>query len=206
MTDVEHVPPARDLPPERKAALRDFLVAEVARPRPWWRRSRWLALSSVIGGTTVVLAGGAAAAYVAIKPATDQYSVVCYSAARLDDVAQVRVAAAREDSADGQPHPPVRISEPLAECAELWRVGMLRPGAEQKASVDPKAAHDVPSLVACTLDDDTAGIFPGGAETCERLGLPRTPLGVHEPGRSDGTTSDPPASEELSGSAGPDGD
>lgn len=209
MTDVEQVPPARDLPPERKAALRDLLVAEISGPRPWWRRSRRLALSSVIGGTTVVLAGSAAAAYVAFKPATDQYSVVCYSAPQLEDAGKVRVATASQDASDGRSRPPARITEPLAECAGLWQVGVLRTGSERPAAVRPNAEADVPALVACTLDDNTAGVFPGDAETCQRLGLPRTPLAVHPDDQAvqvNGTTPDPPASEKLSGRSGPDGD
>lgn len=177
--DVEQVPPAREMSAERREALRDLLMAQVSPPhRPWWRRSKQAGIAG-IGVTALVLAGGAAAAYVAFKPASDKLSVICYSEAKLgDDVRRFTYAEANPVTASSKPSTETAtIADPERACAELWKSGVLTPASADRpdASADqPGAAKPVPQLVACTTEDNVAAVFPGDAKTCERLGLPRT--------------------------------
>lgn len=178
--DVEQVPPAREMPAARREALRELLMEQVSQPRrPWWRRSKQAGIAG-IGATALVLAGGAAAAYVAFKPANDKFSVICYSEARLgDDVQRFTYAEANPESPNSkQPAQPATIADPERACADLWKSGVLTPGSKGRTIVtnpdDATAAKPVPKLVSCTTEDGVAAVFPGDDKTCERLGLPRT--------------------------------
>jgi len=162
----------------RRDALRDALMDEVRRTRrPWWRRS-WQGLAVGGGACTLVLAGGAATAYVAFKPAENKASVVCYSGADLGAkrVDGTTVAVAREMPADSAESDSgaVAIADPVAACAQAWQDGLLSSGGADAAQPDPAVRHQVPNLVACTLDEGVAGVFPGSPLTCEQLGLPQT--------------------------------
>lgn len=176
MIDIEQVPPERPMSAERRHALRDVLMAEVRRSKPWWRRSRRAATVGA-GAIALVLAGGAATAYVAFQPATDKHSVVCYSEPRMDDgvkTTRLAVAPANEPGGSETGQTSGVISDPVQACAGLWEQGVL--GSEGSATEpDPSAGpSDVPALVSCTLEDGTAAVFPGGADTCRSLDLPRT--------------------------------
>jgi hypothetical protein len=179
--DVEQVPPAREMPAERREALRELLMDQVGPPRrPWWRRSKQAGVAG-LGATALVLAGGAAAAYVAFKPANDKFSVICYSEARLgDDVQRFTYAEANPESPNSkQPAQPATIADPERACADLWKSGVLTPSSAKGQPIvpnpdDPAAARPVPKLVSCTTEDDVAAVFPGDNKTCERLGLPKT--------------------------------
>jgi hypothetical protein len=181
--DVEQVPPAREMPPERREALRELLMTRVSPPhRPWWRRSKQAGIAG-LGVSALVLAGGAAAAYVAFKPASDKLSVICYSEAKLgDDVRRVTYAEANPVTASSKPSTETAtIADPERACAELWQSGVLSPDATgrpdastKQPAADGGTAKPVPKLVACTTEDNVAAVFPGDDKTCERLGLPRT--------------------------------
>lgn len=180
--DVEQVPPAREMPAERRAALRELLMTQVSPQRPWWRRSKQAGVAG-IGVTALVLAGGAAAAYVAFKPASDKFSVICYSEAKLgDDVRHVRLAVANPETDSSKPSTEAAtIADPEGACADLWQSGVLSPGSAGRPDASAEqpdagngAAKPVPKLVACTTEDDVAAVFPGDDKTCNRLGLPRT--------------------------------
>jgi hypothetical protein len=184
MSDIENLPPPRGWSGDRRTAVRDLLVEEVARSkRPWWRRSRRTATVSV-GALALVLAGGAASAYVAFKAPTNLASVVCYSAASpevlKDADSENKVAAAQEEKPAGagatatKPRP-LAGKDPVAACTPLWEDGLLVAGDQKlnpNARPDGVADRRVPNLVACTLKEGVAGVFPGDADTCERLGLP----------------------------------
>lgn len=132
----------------------------------------------------LVLAGGAASAYVAFKAPTDLASVVCYSAASPDVLkdasSENRVAAAQEEGTGGATatkSEPLSLAgtDPVSACAPLWQEGLLVAGqGELNANARPDGVADrrIPNLVACTLKEGVAGVFPGDAHTCERLGLP----------------------------------
>lgn len=176
MIDVEQVPAQRPMPAGRRQALRDLLVEEARRSTPWWRRSR-RAMTVGVGAMAIVLAGGAASAYVAFRPVTDTRSVECFAAADPDAAHSApEVFVARSQRGDEQASSSiVPIHDPVQQCAELWERGVLQPdkeGIQEPAPVgsEPRPA---PRLIACTLDRGVAGVFPGGPSTCERLGLPR---------------------------------
>ncbi|MBM7784207.1 hypothetical protein [Tenggerimyces flavus] len=185
MSDIDSLPPPRGMEWGRRQAVRDLLEEEVRRSqRPWWRRSRRTATVS-IGAMALVLAGGAASAYVAFKAPTDLASVVCFSAATpqaLDGFGGNQVAVAEPEPAAGEkakaaaPAHTDRIAgkDPIGTCSALWRTGKIVAGANG-VNQDTRRADDpaaVPNLVACTLEEGVAGVFPGDAKTCERLGLP----------------------------------
>src|SRR5690606_14192197 len=95
--DLDQVPPTRprSLPPERRSAIRDLLVAEVGQPRGWRRLSKTAAVG--IGAGALVLAGGAASAtYVMLRPATDVDSVICFTTATTDQSKGILLAVADE--------------------------------------------------------------------------------------------------------------
>lgn len=179
--DIEKVPPAREMPAERREALRQLLMDQVSPPRrPWWRLSKQAGVAG-IGVTALVLAGGAAAAYVAFKPANDKFSVICYSEAKLGkDVQRFTYAEANPEGPNSkQPASPATIADPERACADLWKSGVLTPGSAKDQPVvanpdDPAASRPVPTLVSCTTEDGVAAVFPGDDKTCERLGLPKT--------------------------------
>jgi hypothetical protein len=177
MTDIDRLPPVRAMSRARRDALRDVLEEQVRRShRPWWRRS-WQGLAVGGGAFTLVLAGGAATAYVAFLEPTDKASVVCYSSADLDasNVPGVRVAVADQMPANSAPSSSgtVAIDDPVAACSQAWQDGLLPSDDSGAASRDAVAANQVPPLVACTLDEGVAAVFPGDPLTCERLGLPQ---------------------------------
>ncbi|HEY6738932.1 MAG TPA: hypothetical protein VI076_08785 [Actinopolymorphaceae bacterium] len=186
MTGIEEVPPERSMPRDRKEAIRGLLVEEISRPAPWWRRS---GRSMTIGTGVVALVlvgGGAAAAYVAFKPVSNPNTVQCYAAASRDAASTVPQVAVAKSWTEGEPAvtEPVPVSDPVKACQVLWDYGILRPDStkvhqpENPAEVRPGnpagTSRRAPRLVACTLDEGVAGVFPGDASTCERLGLPRT--------------------------------
>lgn len=176
MIDVEQVPAERPMPADRRDALRDLLMEEVRRSTPWWRRSR-RAMTVGIGALTIVLAGGAASAYVAFRPVTDTRSVECFATAdrnAMHSAPDVFVAHSAKGGKRAQ-QGTAPIHDPVERCAELWKRGVLRPdkeGIHQPAPVGSEA-RPAPRLIACTLERGVAGVFPGGPSTCERLGLPR---------------------------------
>lgn len=178
MTDDDfHLPSPRPMPRERREALRAALVAEVGGTgRPWWRRT-WK--GAAVGGSAfaMVLAGGAATAYVAFKPPSDTNSVMCYSAPRVEaarvDVTRVAVARKMPAGSSASASGTVAIHDPVAACGQAWRSGLVSAGDRSRTASAPGRPARVPVLVACTLDRGVAGVFPGPPSTCERLGLPR---------------------------------
>lgn len=174
--DIDRVPPARALPPARRAALHQLLTEEVARTaEPWWRRSRRAATVGV-GAAALVLAGGAASAgYVMFRPATELQTVWCYDAPSLDENQRVQAGLANDDS-EGEAAGPIDINDPVSMCSQLWQDGVLPVGAGSDLEAAPNEgapAEEAPSLTACTLNDGIAAVFPGDENTCTGLNLPR---------------------------------
>ncbi|HEY2666340.1 MAG TPA: hypothetical protein VGK51_05845 [Actinomycetota bacterium] len=135
-------------------------------------------LSLVVVGGSVV--GGAA--FFKTGEATDHGSARCYTVLSVGSATSFTgttiAATGRIGSAE-------QVQSAMAGCMALWRQGFLAPGStvRRPSSGEPSAGTvHVPTLVACTLPDGTAAIFPTeGPFTCGRLGLasprsqPQTP-------------------------------
>ncbi len=157
------------LPARRRGPAREQLET-VVRSSPQhrtWRRPVVLAGAS---GALVVCTGMAAIAYVKSEPVTNKTDARCYTIASLDNgndyttIAQ----AARPGAPDG------RVTDALAVCATLYRQGYLRPGIPGMVpQPNTTITHKVPRLIACTMPDGKAAIFPGRPGTCAKLGLPK---------------------------------
>ena len=163
-----------------------MLMDEVRRTRRWWQLPflRRLAhrgrgpFTIGIGALALVLIGGGASAYVAFRPVENETSVRCFAAADPSGRSHSPEVSliGTEQETDSEPLP---IDDPIAQCEVLWRNGILQPDdSPTHATHDPVPSDDpsgaVPGLVACTLDEGIAGVFPGDTSTCEQLGLPRT--------------------------------
>ena len=172
MIDLTDVPDGRPIPDARRAAdqemLRTLVVSDHARTP---RRTRRVAVVSVIVGLGVVAAGGAAAAGVllAAKPATDRDTGRCYNTISTnfgDDFPGTSMSNAARPGGTEPELPPVAVEN----CAAVWRAGaMTAPGSHPS----PNAAGEylVPPLVACVLPSGQAAVFPGPPSTCASLGL-----------------------------------
>ncbi|MEJ3748714.1 hypothetical protein WEI85_36235 [Actinomycetes bacterium KLBMP 9797] len=175
LSDLFDLPPARPLPEARVTAREQRIVqyaAETTRPPRTRKAARYAAL--LAGASVLALGGTAAAAYVAFKPATVPVAdgLRCYTKATLDggDENFYGTTIARARAADG-----TRSVEGAVEsCRGLWDQGFLLPNQKQPARPEAlRPDQPIPPLVACTLDNGLAAVFPGTAETCRELGLPR---------------------------------
>jgi hypothetical protein len=120
----------------------------------------------VVGGT----------AFFKTRDAIDRGSARCYTVLSVGSgtnfTGTTIAAPGRLGSAE-------QVQSALGGCAALWRQGFLIQGATVQHSphgVQNAGAGRVPELVACTLPDGTAAIFPTeGAFTCGKLGLASPP-------------------------------
>jgi hypothetical protein len=151
----------------------------VAGPGPsLWNRheASLLAVLSVIVVTGSVVGG---AAFFKTGEATDHGSARCYT---VWSVGSGRSFTGTTIAAMGRVGSAEQVQSALAECTALWRQGFLVPGStiRRPPQGEPSGGPGpVPTLVACTLPDGTAAIFPTeGPFTCGRLGLatPRSQL------------------------------
>lgn len=160
--------------------MRADLEAFVAREEPatpWWRKHR-----TFTGGLVVALivatGGGTAAAYAYLhpRPVTNRGFARCYTQpvyVRGANFAGTTVASAVGAGSDGT------IQDAVDTCASLWQVGALRLGAPSVVPPVAGRSYPTPALVGCTLPDGAAAVFPGPADTCDRLGLaPESPPAV----------------------------
>lgn len=178
---VQYLPPTRDLPPARVAALRVELEAFVARDEPaprWWRKRRTIGGGLVVA-LIVATGGGTAAAYAYLHPraVTNKGSARCYTEptyVRGSTFAGTTIATAVGGGSNGT------VQDALDVCAALWQIGALRLGSPSVIPPTAKtSSHPVPALVGCTLRDGSAAVFPGPASTCNQLGLaPESPPAV----------------------------
>lgn len=170
MLTTDELPAPRPFPVRRRTSSRLALERAVAsRDRYRWNRPSG-ALSAGMG---VLATTGAVGAYMAFAPVSDTSRVRCYTTTNLgsdDDYQGTDAAIANSDPDSSSP---VEVTDPVGLCASLWRSGVLV--ADQGQPGAPAAGtRTVPELVACTLPDGVAAVFPGGAGTCERVGLPST--------------------------------
>ncbi|HEX5198885.1 hypothetical protein ACFQS1_24595 [Paractinoplanes rhizophilus] len=174
MIDLAELPPERKMPAAHAQLRREALERHAAASLAPRSRRVTYRLVVVAAGASVLMFGGAAAAYVALKPATvpvaDQTR--CYTRASLKggDHDFYGTTVGQAVPAAGQ-----RKAEAAVEiCAALWRQGLLTAGSKEVGLPAGKSAdHPVPALVACTLDNGVAAVLPGDERTCARLGLPR---------------------------------
>jgi hypothetical protein len=174
MSDFFDLPPDRAIPEARMITREQHVVAYASPAKPNRARrkvSRYVAV--LVGASVLALGGTAAAAYVASKPATLPVAdgLRCYTKASLeggDNFYGTTIARAR--AADG-----TRSTEGAVEaCSGLWDQGFLQLDKKQPAQPDAMTPDQpIPPLVACTLDNGMAAVFPGDAQTCFHLGLPQ---------------------------------
>jgi len=126
---------------------------------------------AVIAGCFV---GGAA--FFKTREAIDRGSARCYT---VPSVGSGTNFTGTTIAAPGRLGSAEQVQSALAGCAALWRQGFLTHGATVQHSpqrAQSAGAGHVPTLVACTLPDGTAAIFPTeGAFTCGKLGLASPP-------------------------------
>jgi hypothetical protein len=190
---VQYLPPTRELPPERIAAMRAELETFVTREEPatrWWRKRR-----TITGGLVIALivatGGGTAAAYAYLHPrtVTNKGFARCYTEAVAVrsgiSFPGTTIAQASGSGASGL------VDNALDTCAALWRIGALRLGVPSIVPpVDDRRSYPVPALVGCTMRDGAAAVFPGTADTCDQLGLaPESPPAVRAAETAPGTAA-----------------
>lgn len=169
MMTTSELPAPRPFPVSRRTSSRLALERAVARPRRHWRRS-----GVTLGAGAVVLATtGAAGAYLAFAPASDTSRVRCYTTANFGSDGDYQGTDAAIANSEPGTSDPVDVTDAVGLCGALWRAGVLVAGQGQP-SEPISGSRPVPELVACTLPNGVAAVFPGGAGTCERAGLPST--------------------------------
>jgi hypothetical protein len=163
---IGQLPPSRSLPSNRRYAARRQLEETVGRRRVAPRRRR-LILIVVIA---VLLSSAAAGiAFLRSAPVTDKRTARCYTQASLGSG---ETFSGTTIGAPGIPGSTAQVMSAITVCSDLWRQGFLVPGANGIQRPKPDTSNRVPPLIACTLRDGLAGIFPGDVNTCATLGLP----------------------------------
>jgi hypothetical protein len=125
-----------------------------------------LVAGSVLGG----------AAFFKTQEATERGSARCYTVLRVGTgttfTGTTIAAPGRLGSAE-------EVRSALSGCAALWRQGFLTHGSAIRhppQGLPGAAGVPVPALVACTLPDGMAAVFPTeGPFTCGKLGLASAP-------------------------------
>jgi hypothetical protein len=165
VTDPDAFPtPPRPLDSSARAAMLRALRPEL-HPE-LHRRPRWGLRGATAGFVLAGLAVTGATTYAAFRTAPDEF-VHCYSEESEDFSAKFPGARVMVSSSGSRP-------DPVEQCAQLWRDGILRPGLSGFSTPDPgRAAARPPRLEACVAPDGTAAVFPGPSGACARLGLPR---------------------------------
>jgi hypothetical protein len=132
-----------------------------------------LAILSVIVMACSFVGG---AAFFKTRQATDLGSARCYT---VLSVGSGTTFTGTTIAAAGSAGSTEQVQSALLGCAALWRQGFLTQGStiqHPPQAVRFTGPDPVPKLVACTLPDGTAGIFPTeGPFTCGKLGLATPP-------------------------------
>jgi hypothetical protein len=167
---IVELPPTRTLSDERVAVISAAVAAELAEvSRP---RRRFPRIFSVIaaGVGVATLGAGAAAAYIALRPAhiTNKQTARCYTAVTYTKGTVFPGTTVAQFGSDGNPG---QVENAIDTCAALWRTGILERGMFVPVLHPAPGTHVVPPLVACVLPGGAAAIYPGPADTCVRLGL-----------------------------------
>lgn len=163
------VPPARSLPPARRAAELELIHSLATAPEP---SSSNRSLALLAGGVALATATGAAFGLLGSGAASDRSEVRCHTtveAARGVGFAGAGVVLlAPLEVAPDQEF--VAIRSAVGLCGELWEQGVLRPGAQQ--AMEPTGRIEpVPPLTACLTPDGVAAVFPTDLDVCASLGL-----------------------------------
>ena len=163
------LPAARELSTERRAQIFQAIRAETA-STPVGRGRRRVAITAGVAVGLTALGTGAAAAVdkLQARPVTNTQTARCYTAAVLGhrgDFPGTSISQA------GTSRGPAQVRDALDVCASLWATGILQAGNPSVVNHPTSGPHVVPSLVACTMRDGSAAIFPGSPDTCARLGL-----------------------------------
>jgi uncharacterized membrane protein len=163
---IGQLPPSRRLPTARRYAARRQLEGIVDRRRALPRRRRL-----IVGVAIAVLLGSAAAGITLLRsaPVTDKQTARCYTVAELGSG---QTFSGTTIAVPGTPGTPAQVDNAFDFCSGLWRQGFLIQGATGIQRPKPNTVNPVPPLIACTLPSGIAGIFPGGSDTCAKLGLP----------------------------------
>jgi len=174
MADLIDLPPERAMPHAHMLARQQRIEQYAAGPmRRRWATRNAARSAVVVAGAAALLIGGTAAAYVAFKPATVPVAdeTRCYTKASLagGDKNFFGTTVSQAWSADGTRN----AASAVEACSAVWRQGLLQLGSKQVGGPDTGTDHPIPPLVACTLDNGVAAVFPGDEQTCARLGLPR---------------------------------
>ncbi|WP_242893047.1 hypothetical protein [Actinomadura litoris] len=165
--DETPLPPARPMPPRRRAARAELLTRAITR-RPWsWRRRTAVAVPLV---GAVALGTTGAFAFVAHKePAAQRNIIRCYSTSKWDDNGFYSEVAKAVPAGEGVGS--TAIGDVLDACATLFRQGFLREGeARLHDETDGAATRPVPRLAACVLPSGQVAVFPNA--TCRQQELP----------------------------------
>jgi hypothetical protein len=170
MTAPNDLLPQQQYPTARARAMQQLLAETVTSGSRELRGRRRLSLL-VAGALTIGVAGtGTAIAYgrLGSAPVTDQHSARCYTVAKYtagENFPGTTITEADSATTAG------RVASAIDVCASLWRAGLLQAGVAAPVRSPSQAVNPVPGLVACTLRDGRAAVFPGPAGTCQTLGL-----------------------------------
>jgi hypothetical protein len=163
---IVQLPPSRSLPSNRRYAARRQLEETVGKKKASPRRRRVIlpvAIALILGSAV------AGTAFLRTAPVTDKRTARCYT---LANVGSDKTFNGTTIGVAGLPGSVAQVDDAIASCSGLWRRGFLVHGATETQRPKPNTTNPVPPLVACTLPDGIAGIFPGDTHTCARLGLP----------------------------------
>jgi len=149
----------QNLVPVRLAVLEATRTVRSPRRSTRYRTTRNVLIAAV---AIAALTAGAIAVTRSFQDTIDN-SFSCYQHASLDS--HVQPVAGAGDSTDDP-------GDPLELCAQVWHDGFFEPGGPPPAG---EGDSDVPELIACTLPDGTAGVFPREGHPaqgfCGALGL-----------------------------------
>lgn len=118
------------------------------------------------GASVIVLTTAAAAFAIAqYQPVTNKAQARCYTVADIDAYYLTIAVAGRSGTR-------AEVGSALNDCAALYGQGFLRVGVAGVHPPTGPGTREVPGLVACTMRDHSAAVFPGGPGTCAQLDLP----------------------------------
>jgi hypothetical protein len=163
---IGQLPPSRSLPTARRYAARRQLEELVSR-RGLFRRRRRIVTGLVV--VAIVGSGVAGITLLRSSPITDRSTARCYT---VDSVGTGEDFVGTTIVASGIPGSPAQVDNAIAVCADFWRQGFLVAGKTGIQRRPASQSNPVPPLIACTLPDGRAAIFPGDQDTCAQLGLP----------------------------------
>jgi hypothetical protein len=120
----------------------------------------------VTGIAALAVATGAAGyAVAAHQPVTDRSQARCYAVANVTSDRYTTFGhVTRQGSGE--------IGNAVSVCAALYRQGIMKLGVGVVRGGPVVGDRKVPPLIACTLTNGTAAVFPGRHGTCASLGLP----------------------------------